>query len=137
MKIIKKEPRKFGFTLKKSLDKPNKENKECGQKTNIPSSPKCFGYQGYGHMKQECPTYLMSIGKSKALTATLSDTKPKSDSNDNDQEEKIMAFTAIVELANDTREAVSEREELDESKFEKLDENDDIQIAYSKIYKFF
>ena len=137
MKIIKKEPRKFGFTLKKSLDKPNKENKECVQKTNIPSSPKCFGCQGYGHMKQECPTYLMSIGKSKALTATLSDTKPKSDSNDNDQEEKIMAFTATVELANDTREAVNEGEELDESKFEKLDENDDIQIAYSKIYKIF
>ena len=51
VKIIEKEPKKYGFTLKKSLDKPNKENKECGQKTNIPSSPKCFGCQGYGHMK--------------------------------------------------------------------------------------
>ena len=46
-----------------------------------------------------------------------------------------MAFTAPVKLANDTREAISEDEELDESKFETLDENDDIQIAYSKIYK--
>ena len=51
VKIIEKEPKKYGFTWKKSLDKPNKENKECGQKTNIPSSPKCFGCQGYGHMK--------------------------------------------------------------------------------------
>ena len=79
----------------------------------------------------------MSIGKSKVLTAILSDTKLESDSDDNDQEEKIMAFTAPVKLANDTREAISEDEELDESKFETLDENDDIQIAYSKIYKNF
>ena len=77
----------------------------------------------------------MSIGKSKVLTAILSDTKLENDSDDNDQEEKIMAFTAPVKLANDTREAISEDEELDESKFETLDENDDIQIAYSKIYK--
>ena len=79
----------------------------------------------------------MSIGKSKVLTAILSDTKLESDSDDNDQEEKIMAFTTPVKLANDTREAISEDEELDESKFETLDENDDIQIAYSKIYKNF
>ena len=79
----------------------------------------------------------MSIGKSKVLTAILSDTKLESDSDDNDQEEKIMAFTAPVKLANDTREAISEDEELDESKFETLDKNDDIQIAYSKIYKNF
>ena len=31
-------------------------------------------------MKQECPTYLKTIGKSKALAATLSDTEFKDDS---------------------------------------------------------
>ena len=35
-------------------------------------------------MKQECPTYLKTIGKSKALVATLSDTKLEDDSNGND-----------------------------------------------------
>ena len=35
-------------------------------------------------MKQECPTYLKSIGKSKALTATLSDTEPEDDSDNED-----------------------------------------------------
>ena len=35
-------------------------------------------------MKHECPTYLKSIGKSKALTATLSDTEPEDDSNNED-----------------------------------------------------
>ena len=37
-------------------------------------------------MKQECPTYLKSIGKSKALTATLSDTEPEDDSDNEDDE---------------------------------------------------
>ena len=46
-----------------------------------------------------------------------------------------MAFTAIIELVNDTKEAISEDEELDESNFKKLDDNDDIQIAYSTVYK--
>ena len=32
-------------------------------------------------MNHECPTYLKSIGKSKALAATLSDTKSEDDSN--------------------------------------------------------
>ena len=32
-------------------------------------------------MKQECPTYLKSIRKSKALAATLSNTEPEDDSN--------------------------------------------------------
>ena len=37
-------------------------------------------------MKQECPTYLKTIGKSKALVATLSDTEPEDDSNNEDDE---------------------------------------------------
>ena len=35
-------------------------------------------------MKQEYPTYLESIGKSKALVATLNDTEPNADFDDND-----------------------------------------------------
>ena len=35
-------------------------------------------------MKQECPAYLKTIGKSKALATTLSDTKPKDDSDNED-----------------------------------------------------
>ena len=56
----------------KSQDKRKKEVKGGSQYT-IPSRPKCFGCQGFGHMKQECPTYLKSVGKNKALAATLSD----------------------------------------------------------------
>ena len=37
-----------------------------------------------------------------------------------------MTFTVIVELAYDIEEAVNKDEELNESNFERLDENDDI-----------
>ena len=50
----------------KSQDRGKKDAKDGSQYT-IPSRPKCFGCQGFGHMKQECPTYLRTIGKSKAL----------------------------------------------------------------------
>ena len=46
----------------KSQDRGKKDTKDGGQHT-IPSRPKCFGCQGFGHMKQECPTYLKKIGK--------------------------------------------------------------------------
>ena len=35
-------------------------------------------------MKQECPTYLKTIRKSKALAATLSDTELEDDSDNED-----------------------------------------------------
>ena len=37
-------------------------------------------------MKQKCPTYLKTIGKSKALAAILSDTKHEDDSDNEDDE---------------------------------------------------
>ena len=46
-------------------------------------------------MKQECLTYLKTIGKSKALAATLSDTEPEDDSNKED-DRILNAFTTTV-----------------------------------------
>ena len=46
-------------------------------------------------MKQECLTYLKTIRKSKALAATLSDTEPKDDS-DNEDDGILNAFTTTV-----------------------------------------
>ena len=85
-------------------------------------------------MKQECPTYLKSIGKNKALAATLSDTEPEDDS-DNEDDVILNAFTAIVNPTDGIVEDVVEKEELVESKFEKMDDQDDIHIAYEKLYK--
>ena len=85
-------------------------------------------------MKQKCPTYLKSIGKSNALAATLSDTEPEDDF-DNEVDRILNAFTATVNPTKGIVEDVDEEEELVESKFEKVDEQDDIHIAYAKLYK--
>ena len=62
-------------------------------------------------MKHECPTYLKSIGKSKALVATLSDTEPEDDS-DNKDDGILNAFTATVNPTDEIVEDVVEEEEL-------------------------
>ena len=85
-------------------------------------------------MKQECPTYLKSIGKSKALAATLSDTEHENDSN-NEDDGILNAFTTTINSIEGIVENVDEEEELVESKFEKMDDQDDIPTAYEKLYK--
>ena len=78
----------------KNQDKGKNDARDGGQYI-VPSGPKCFGYQGFGHMKQKCLTYLKSIGKNKALAAILSDTEPEDDS-DNEDDGILNAFTATV-----------------------------------------
>ena len=73
-----KDRRQSSSSQFKIQDKRKKDARD-GSQYIVPSGPKCFGCQGFGHMKQECPTYLKTIGKSKALAATLSDTKLKND----------------------------------------------------------
>ena len=85
-------------------------------------------------MKQECPTYLKSIGKSKALAATLSNTEPKDDSN-NEDDRILNAFTATINPTDGIVEDIVEEEELVESKFEKMNDQDNIHTAYEKLYK--
>ena len=85
-------------------------------------------------MKQECPTYLKSIRKSKALAATLSDIEPQDDF-DNEDDEILNAFTATINPTDGIGEDIVEEEELIEFKFEKMDDQDDIYIAYEKLYK--
>ena len=87
-------------------------------------------------MKHECPIYLKSIGKSKALAATLSDTELEDDF-DNEDDRILNAFTATVNPTDGIVEDVVEEEELVESKFKKMDDQDDIHIAYKKLYKLF
>ena len=132
-KGFNKDRRQFSSSQFKSQDKGKKDAKDGGQYT-VPSGPKCFGCQGFGRMKQECPTYLKTIGKSKALATTLSDIEPEDDSN-NEDDGILIAFTATVNLTEGIVEDVDEEKELVESKFEKMDEQDDIHTAYAKLYK--
>ena len=87
-------------------------------------------------MKHECPIYLKIIGKSKALAATLSDTEPKEDF-DNEDDGILNAFTATINPTDGIVEDVVEEEELVESKFKKMDDQDDIHTTYEKLYKLF
>ena len=85
-------------------------------------------------MKQEYPTYLKTIWKSKALVATLSDTKPKDDL-DNEDDGILNAFTATINPTEGIDKEVDDEEDLVDSKFEKMDDQDDIHTAYEKLYK--
>ena len=121
------------LVLLKSQDKGKKDARDGGQYT-VPSGPKCFRCQGFGHMKQECPTHLKTIGKSKALAAMLIDIELEDDF-DNEDDGILNSFTATVNPTKGIIEDMDEEEELVESKFEKIDEQDDIHIAYAKLYK--
>ena len=116
----------------KNQDKGKKDVRDGGQYT-IPSGPKCFGCQGFRHMKQECLTYLKTIGKSKAL-AILSNIELEDDS-DNEDDGILNTFIATINPIERIVEDVDEEEDLVQSKFEKIDEQDDFHTAYTKLYK--
>ena len=115
-----KDRRQSGSSEFKSQDKGKKDARDGGQYT-VLAGHKCFGCQGFGHMKQECPTYLKSIGKSKTLVATLSDIELEDDS-DNEDDRILNAFTTTVNPTDGIVEDVVKEEELVESKFEKMDD---------------
>jgi len=64
----------------------------------------------------------------------LSDIELEDDS-DNEDDGILNAFTATVNPTEGIVEDVDEEEELVESKFEKMDDQDDIHTAYAKLYK--
>ena len=105
-----KDRRQSSSSQFKSQDKGKKDARDDGQYT-VPTGPKCFGCQDFGHMKQECPTYLKSIGKSEALVATLSDTELEDDSY-NEDNGILNAFTATINPTDGIVKDVDEEEEL-------------------------
>ena len=115
-----KDHRQSSSSQFKSQDKGKKDARD-GNQYIIPAGPKCFRCQAFGHMKQECPTYLKSVGKSKTLVATLNDTELEDDS-DNEGDRILNAFIATVNPTEGIVEDVDEEEELAKSKFEKMDE---------------
>ena len=64
----------------------------------------------------------------------MSDTEPEDDFENGD-DGILNAFTATVNPSERIVEDVNEEEELVESKFKKMDEQDDIHTAYAKLYK--
>ena len=64
----------------------------------------------------------------------MSDTELEDDS-DNEDDGILNAFNTIINPTEGIVKDVDEEEELVESKFEKMDEQDDIQTAYAKLCK--
>jgi len=64
----------------------------------------------------------------------LSDTEPEDDS-DNEDDRILNAFTTTINPTEGIVEDMDEEEELVESKFKKMDEQDDIHTTYAKLYK--
>ena len=64
----------------------------------------------------------------------MSDIEPKDDSN-NEDDGILNAFTVTVNPTEGIVEDVDKEEKLVESKFEKMDEQDDIHTTYVKLYK--
>ena len=64
----------------------------------------------------------------------MTDTEPEDDS-DNEDDGILNAFITNVNPTEGIVEDVDEEDELVESKFEKMDDQDDIHTAYKKLYK--
>ena len=116
--------RKNDSTKVNNIDKPREK---VGQFSNNSMGPQCFGYQGYGHIKSECPTYLKS--KSKAMAVTFSDDEVSDDDESSyDKDENFIAFIATT--------VVNESVSAEENFFDgELSEDADLQEAYNKLYK--
>ena len=109
----------------------DKPREKVGQSSNNSVGPQCFGCQGYGHMKSECPTYLKSKGKTMAVTLSdgeVFDDEFSEDESGCDEDGNFIAFTAIAVV----NESISAEENLSDGE---LSEDADLQEAYNKLCK--
>ena len=108
------------------VNSTEKLKEKVGQPSNNSMGPQCFGCQGYGHMKSECPTYLRSKGK--AMFVTFSDDEVSDDESSCDENGNFIAFTATAVV----NESVSAEENPSNGE---LSEDADLQEAYNKLCK--
>ena len=120
------EPRNFRNNDPTKVNNTNKPREKVGQFSNNSMGPQCFGCQGYGHMKSECPTYLKSKGK--AMTVTLSDDEVSDNEFGCDKDGNFIAFT-ITAIVN---ESVSAKGNPSDGE---LSEDANLQEAYNKLCK--
>ena len=64
----------------------------------------------------------------------MSDTELEDDSN-NEDDGILNAFNTTVDPADGGSETIDDEEDLVDSKFKKMDDQDDIHTAYRKLYK--
>ena len=106
------------------VNNTEKPREKVGQTLNNSMGQQCFGCQGYGHVKLECPTFLRSKGK--AMVVTLSDGEVSDDESECDEDGNFIAFTATAVV----NESISAEENLSDGE---LSEDADLQEAYNKL----
>ena len=120
------EPRNFRRNDPTKVNNTEKPKEKVGQPSNNSMGPQCFGCQGYGHMKSECPSYLRSKGKAMAIT--LSNDEVSDDESGCDEDGNFIAFTATT--------VVNESVSAEENPFDgEISEDTDLQKAYNKLCK--
>ena len=117
---------------KKDKDKPHRKSKSSRKDKSEKPLIQCYDCKGFGHMRIECPNYLMKKktkkSKDKGLVATLSDTENDSFDEYVDKCGHFMAFATtfdkvIVESASDS----------DDSSDDEVPKKLNIQEAYDKL----
>ena len=102
---------------KKDKGKPPRKSKSSRKGKNEKPLIQCHECKGFGHMRIECPNYLMKEktkkSKDRGLVATWSDTKNNSSDEYVDECSQVMAFAAstdkvIVESASDSEDSSNE-----------------------------
>ena len=88
------EPRNFRRNGPTKVNNTEKPKEKVGQLSNNSMDQQCFGCQGYGHVKSECPIFLRSKGK--AMVVTLGDDKVSDNEFSSDDDGNFITFTAIV-----------------------------------------
>ena len=90
-------PRNFRRNNPTKVNNTEKSKERVGQPSNNSMGQQCFGCQGYGHMKSECPTFLRSKGK--VMAVTLSDDEISDNESGSDEDGNFIAFiaTAVVD----------------------------------------
>ena len=120
------EPRNFKRNDPTKVNNTEKLREKVGQTPNNSIGQQCFGCQGYGHVKSECPTFLRSKGK--AMAVTLSDDEVSDNESCSDENGNFIVFTATV--------VVDESVAVEENPFDgELSEDVDLQEAYNKLCK--
>ena len=119
-------PKNFKKNEPTKINNVEKSKEKVGQSSNNSLGQQCFGCQGYGHVKSECPTFLKSKGK--AMVITLSDGEVSDHESGSDEDGNFFAFTATAVVD----ENILVEENLSNGKLSKCA---DLQKAYNKLCK--
>ena len=120
------EPRNFRRNEPTKVNNIDKPKQKVGQTSNNSMGQQCFGYQGYGHVKSKCHTFLRSKGK--AIAVTFNDDEISNHESCSDEDGNFIAFTTTT--------IVDESVVVDENPSDgELSENADLQEAYNKLVK--